>query len=75
MPNIFGESPDMNGAQDHIPVRRALLSVSDKTGIAELAQALVNAGVEILSTGGTRKLLIEKGIAAIEVSEHTGFLK
>ncbi|PTU32998.1 bifunctional phosphoribosylaminoimidazolecarboxamide formyltransferase/IMP cyclohydrolase [Stenotrophobium rhamnosiphilum] len=55
------------------PVRRALLSVSDKTGIVELAVGLAARGVEILSTGGTFKLLKDSGVAATEVSEHTGF--
>ena len=44
------------------PIRRALISVSDKTGIVEFAQALANRGVEILSTGGTARLLAEKNI-------------
>ena len=55
------------------PVRRALISVSDKTGIVEFAQALVAQGTEILSTGGTYKLLVEKGVPAVEVSDYTGF--
>ena len=55
------------------PVRRALLSVSDKTGIVEFAQGLAANGVELLSTGGTFRLLQEHGIAVKEVSEHTGF--
>ncbi|MDF2182249.1 bifunctional phosphoribosylaminoimidazolecarboxamide formyltransferase/IMP cyclohydrolase [Neptuniibacter sp. CAU 1671] len=55
------------------PVRRALISVSDKTGIVEFAQALNQRGVEILSTGGTFKLLQEKGVPAVEVSDYTGF--
>jgi phosphoribosylaminoimidazolecarboxamide formyltransferase/IMP cyclohydrolase len=54
-------------------VSRALLSVSDKTGIVELARALSALGVEILSSGGTAKLLNEQGIAAVEVSDYTGF--
>ncbi|MFN4330144.1 MAG: bifunctional phosphoribosylaminoimidazolecarboxamide formyltransferase/IMP cyclohydrolase [Limnobacter sp.] len=54
-------------------IKRALLSVSDKTGILELAKALADQGVEILSTGGTAKLLADKGIAVKEVSQHTGF--
>ncbi|MCB2388651.1 bifunctional phosphoribosylaminoimidazolecarboxamide formyltransferase/IMP cyclohydrolase [Thalassolituus alkanivorans] len=58
---------------DITPVRRALISVSDKTGIVEFAQALQAAGVEILSTGGTYKLLIENQIPAVEVSDYTGF--
>ncbi len=53
--------------------RRALLSVSDKSGIVELATALVARGIELLSTGGTFKLLREKGVAVTEVSAHTGF--
>ena len=55
------------------PIRRALLSVSDKTGIVEFARALADRGVEILSTGGTARLLSENGIAITEVSDHTGF--
>ncbi|UXD86669.1 bifunctional phosphoribosylaminoimidazolecarboxamide formyltransferase/IMP cyclohydrolase [Thalassolituus hydrocarboniclasticus] len=58
---------------DITPVRRALISVSDKTGIVEFAQALQAAGVEILSTGGTYKLLIDHQIPAVEVSDYTGF--
>jgi len=53
--------------------RRALLSVSDKSGIVELAQALAARGIELLSTGGTFKLLRDKGVAVTEVSAHTGF--
>lgn len=52
---------------------RALLSVSDKSGLVELAKALAGAGIEILSTGGTAKALKEVGIAIVDVSEHTGF--
>ncbi|OOF14926.1 bifunctional phosphoribosylaminoimidazolecarboxamide formyltransferase/IMP cyclohydrolase [Salinivibrio sp. MA427] len=55
------------------PIRRALLSVSDKTGVVEFAQALAQRGVELLSTGGTARLLAENGLAVTEVSEHTGF--
>jgi phosphoribosylaminoimidazolecarboxamide formyltransferase/IMP cyclohydrolase len=54
------------------PVRRALLSVSDKNGIVEFSRALSAQGVELLSTGGTAKLLADNGIAVIEVSDHTG---
>ena len=53
--------------------RRALLSVSDKTGLVEFARALATDGVEILSTGGTYKLLQQEKIAVKEVSAHTGF--
>ncbi|NKF23816.1 bifunctional phosphoribosylaminoimidazolecarboxamide formyltransferase/IMP cyclohydrolase [Solimonas marina] len=55
------------------PVRRALLSVSDKSGIVEFARELVQRGVELLSTGGTYKLLRDSGLPAVEVSAHTGF--
>ncbi len=60
-------------SNDIRPVKRALMSVSDKTGIVELGQALVDAGIEILSTGGTAKLLAEHNLPVIEVSEYTGF--
>ena len=56
-----------------LPVRRALISVSDKTGILDFARELVALGVEILSTGGTYKLLKDNGIAAVEVADYTGF--
>jgi phosphoribosylaminoimidazolecarboxamide formyltransferase / IMP cyclohydrolase len=55
------------------PVRRALLSVSDKTGLAEFARALAGFGVEILSTGGTAKALREAGLVVRDVSEVTDF--
>jgi len=55
------------------PVRRALISVSDKTGIIEFARSLHAQGVEILSTGGTAKMLIDEMIPVMEVSKHTGF--
>jgi len=54
-------------------VKRALISVSDKTGLVEFANALTARGVEILSTGGTARLLQDNGIAVTEVSDHTGF--
>jgi len=55
------------------PVRRALLSVSDKTGIVEFARELRERGIELLSTGGTASLLISHGVAVKEVADHTGF--
>ncbi len=54
-------------------IRRALISVSDKAGLAPFARELANLGIEILSTGGTAKALREAGIAVKDVSEHTGF--
>ena len=56
-----------------MPIKRALISVSDKSGIAEFAQSLVSHNIEILSTGGTAKLLQDKNIPVIEVSDYTGF--
>jgi phosphoribosylaminoimidazolecarboxamide formyltransferase/IMP cyclohydrolase len=54
-------------------IRRALLSVSDKTGLVEFARALKGFGIELLSTGGTAKALREAGIEVRDVSEVTGF--
>jgi len=54
-------------------IRRALISVFDKTGIESFARGLAQMGVEILSTGGTRATLVKAGIPAREVSDHTGF--
>ena len=56
-----------------LPVRRALLSVSDKTGIVDFARALVAQGAEILSTGGTAQAIRAAGIPVKDVSEHSGF--
>ncbi|MBM1689786.1 bifunctional phosphoribosylaminoimidazolecarboxamide formyltransferase/IMP cyclohydrolase [Sulfitobacter geojensis] len=58
---------------DLYPVKRALLSVSDKTGLVELGKALVGHGVELLSTGGTAKALREAGLDVKDVAEVTGF--
>jgi phosphoribosylaminoimidazolecarboxamide formyltransferase/IMP cyclohydrolase len=55
------------------PIRRALISVSDKTGVIDLARGLAARGVEILSTGGTAALLSEQAIPVVEVSDYTGF--
>ncbi|OBW93203.1 phosphoribosylaminoimidazolecarboxamide formyltransferase [Gallibacterium genomosp. 3] len=59
--------------QEQRPIQRALISVSDKTGIVEFAQGLMQRGVQILSTGGTAKLLLENGLAVTEVSDYTQF--
>ncbi len=56
-----------------VPIRRALISVSDKSGLVDFARALAAHGVEILSTGGSAKTLREAGIPVKEVSDHTGF--
>ena len=54
-------------------IKRALLSVSDKQGILEFAKGLKKHGIEILSTGGTAKMLADNGIAVTEVGDYTGF--
>jgi phosphoribosylaminoimidazolecarboxamide formyltransferase/IMP cyclohydrolase len=58
---------------DIVPIRRALISVSDKTGLVSFARALASHGVEILSTGGSAKALRDAGVPVKEVSDHTGF--
>ncbi len=55
------------------PIRRALISVSDKSGLAPLGKFLSDSGVEILSTGGSARALVEAGVPVIEVASHTGF--
>src|SRR5688572_8771216 len=55
------------------PIRRALISVSDKSGLDEFARGLVAAGVELFSTGGTRKFLEGLGLAVRDVADYTGF--
>ncbi len=60
-------------APDLVSVSRALISVSDKTGLIDFVRALTKHGVEIVSTGGTRKAIAEAGIAVTDVSEVTGF--
>ena len=57
----------------HLPIRRALLSVSDKAGLVPLAQALAAHGAELLSTGGSARALREAGLRVTEVADHTGF--
>ncbi len=56
-----------------IRIRRALISVSDKTGVVDLARDLTSLGVSILSTGGTYRALRDAGVDAQEISEYTGF--
>src|SRR5437879_7936803 len=55
------------------PIRRAILSVTDKTGLVDFAQKLTGMGVELISTGGTAKLLRDSGIPVQDISELTGF--
>lgn len=54
-------------------MKRALISVSDKTGLVDFAKGLVDAGYEIISTGGTRKALADAGVSTISISDVTGF--
>ncbi len=58
---------------DVVPIQRALISVSDKTGLVPFAQALAAHGVELLSTGGSARALREAGLPVKEVADHTGF--
>ena len=60
-------------APDRVTIKTALMSVSDKTGLLDLANALAKAGVKLLSTGGTAKTLRDAGLTVIDVSDHTGF--
>ncbi|MFB8387309.1 bifunctional phosphoribosylaminoimidazolecarboxamide formyltransferase/IMP cyclohydrolase [Microbacterium sp. NPDC055910] len=65
--------PALYRERDVVPIRRALISVSDKTGLLELAEALSSAGVEMVSTGGSASLIRDAGYAVTDVSAITGF--
>jgi len=67
------EAPNFPPAPDAHPVKRALISVSDKTGLIETAQALHDLGVELISTGGTRAAIAAAGLPVKDVAELTGF--
>ena len=66
-------APDFPPAPDKVQVRRALLSVSDKTGLVEAARQLAALGVELISTGGTRKAIADAGLPVKDISDLTGF--
>ncbi|MFC3071229.1 bifunctional phosphoribosylaminoimidazolecarboxamide formyltransferase/IMP cyclohydrolase [Phenylobacterium soli] len=66
-------APDFPAAPDRAPIKRALISVSDKTGLIEAAQALSRMGVELVSTGGTRKAIADAGLPVRDISDLTGF--
>jgi phosphoribosylaminoimidazolecarboxamide formyltransferase/IMP cyclohydrolase len=66
-------APDFPPAPDHVTPKRALISVSDKTGLIEAARTLAALGVELVSTGGTRKAIAEAGLSVKDISELTGF--
>lgn len=69
---IVIQTKDLPAPADHYPVRRALLSVSDKAGLAEFGRRLVALGVELVSTGGTAHVLREAGLPVTDVTELTG---
>ncbi|HEX2800896.1 MAG TPA: bifunctional phosphoribosylaminoimidazolecarboxamide formyltransferase/IMP cyclohydrolase, partial [Phenylobacterium sp.] len=66
-------APDFPAAPDRVAVRRALISVSDKTGLIEAARTLADHGVELVSTGGTAKAIADAGLEVKDISEITGF--
>ena len=66
-------APEFPPAPDRAPIRRALISVSDKTGLVQAARALAGLGVELVSTGGTAKAIADAGLAVKDISELTGF--
>jgi len=63
----------MSSVVNEVPIRRALLSVSDKSGVVELASRLAKGGVELVSTGGTARALRDAGLQVLDVSDLTGF--
>src|SRR6202046_3958387 len=71
---MIQHSPTSSAAPaDLRPIRRALLSVTDKTGLVEFARALASHGVDLVSTGGTSKALREAGLTVRDISDLTGF--
>ena len=71
-PNASNVSQSMPTALTQ-PISRALISVSDKTGVLDFARGLHQLGIALISTGGTAKLLIEAGLPVTEIADHTGF--
>lgn len=66
-------APDFPLAPDRAPIKRALISVSDKTGLVDAARVLASLGVELVSTGGTRKAIADAGLPVKDISDLTGF--
>jgi phosphoribosylaminoimidazolecarboxamide formyltransferase/IMP cyclohydrolase len=66
-------APDFPPAPDRAPLKRALISVSDKTGLVDAAKALAALGVELVSTGGTKKAIADAGLPVKDIAELTGF--
>jgi phosphoribosylaminoimidazolecarboxamide formyltransferase/IMP cyclohydrolase len=73
MAAINQHNPNDYRHRDRVEIKRALISVSDKTGLLELAKALNDAGVAMVSTGSTAKTIADAGFAVTEVSQVTGF--
>jgi hypothetical protein len=73
LPAADPQSPRFESRMTSPRIRRALISTSDKLGLADFARGLAAAGVEIYSTGGTRKYLESEGVAVVDVSTYTGF--
>ncbi|QCR44622.1 bifunctional phosphoribosylaminoimidazolecarboxamide formyltransferase/inosine monophosphate cyclohydrolase [Curtobacterium sp. SGAir0471] len=71
--SVHAADPSLYRHRDVVPVRRALISVSDKSGLLELAGALADAGVELVSTGSTAQTIRDAGYAVTDVSSVTGF--
>src|SRR5690348_4216954 len=71
--SVDSRAASVDGNRAMAKIQRALLSVSDKTGLVPFAQTLAAAGVELISTGGTAKALRETGLTVTDISEHTGF--
>jgi phosphoribosylaminoimidazolecarboxamide formyltransferase/IMP cyclohydrolase len=65
--------PSLYRERDLVPIKRAIVAVSDKTGLVDLARALADAGVEIVSTGGTSKAIADAGIPVTQIQDLTGF--
>src|ERR1700709_1855731 len=72
-PGIFRDGMEAMVQPGEVRVQRALLSVSDKTGIVEFARGLAELGIEIVSTGGTARELLEAGLPVRSISDLTGF--
>jgi phosphoribosylaminoimidazolecarboxamide formyltransferase/IMP cyclohydrolase len=71
--NAVPAAPDFPPAPDRAQVKRALISVSDKTGLVDAARLLAGLGVELVSTGGTRKAIADAGLPVKDISDLTGF--
>src|SRR6476660_6023292 len=70
---LRGPAMPANQTANDTKIKRAILSVTDKTGLVEFARKLVGLGVELISTGGTAKLLRDSGVGVKDISELTGF--